>query len=270
MKIGRVALLGAALAISGTASAASSWATHGALGLVMARGATTTESGDLKLDVAHLAGRWTYRGGLAMLYASTNSVTTQQDLNGHLQAQRALSKRTFWFAGLRYDRNLFDGFAFQESLASGLGRILIKSKSTNLSAQLGAGFRREQPELLVTNTLGAVTSRTREAVVGDAVLDAGVEFSHSFSHSTTLKNKLLVQAGSSDTLTSDNLSLQVKMNTELALAVGLRLVNNSNPPPGDARHTDTIMTVNLVYEVKSSKVSADPPTSDLLQSLDMP
>lgn len=270
MRLGSVALLGAALAMSGTASAASGWATHGALGLVMARGSTTTDSGNLRLDVAHLAGRWTYRGGLAALYASAHGMTTQQDLTGRLATELALSRRAFWFAGLRYDRNLFNGFAFQESVASGLGRVLVLRKSTRLSGELGAGFRREQSELLVTNTLGAVTSRTREAVVGDAVLHAGLQFSHSFNKATTLKNKLLVEAGSSDTMTSDNLSLQVKMNTALALAVGVALVNNTNPPRGDARHTDTVMTVNLVYDVKSAKLSAKAPSGDLFESLDMP
>lgn len=270
MKVASVALLGAALAMSGTASAASGWATHGALGLVMARGSTTTDSGNLKLDVAHLAGRWTYRGGLAAIYASTHGMTTQQDITAHLETELALSRHTFWFAGLRYDRNLFNGFAYQESLASGMGRVLVLTKSTKLSGELGAGFRREQPELLVTNALGAVTSRTRESVVGDAVLHAGLQISHSFNKATTLKNKLLVEAGSSDTMTRDSLSLQVKMNTTLALAVGVTMVNNTNPPPGDARHTDTVMTVNLVYDVKSAKLSAKAPTSDLFQSLDMP
>lgn len=272
MKIGSVALLGAALAMSGTAWAASGWATHGELGLVFSRGSTNTDSGDVKLDLARLSGKWTYRGGLAALYASTNGTSTQQDLTGHAQADRALSKRTFAFAALRYDRNLFDGFAYQESMTGGLGRVLVRNKSTTLSGELGAGIRREQPELLLKNALGEVTSRTREAAISEAVARAALRFSHSFTKSTTLKDELLVESGASDTMTSDNLSLQVKMNTTLSLAVGVQLVNNTNPPPGEAAHTDTVMTVNLVYDFKTKKLSAGPASSasDLFTSMNAP
>ena len=270
MRTGSVALLGAALAICGSARAASGWATHGEVGLVMARGATTTESGDVKLEAAHEIGRWTYSGGLAALYASTNHITTQQDVNGHLQVSLALSKRTFWFGSGRYDRNLFNGFAYQESVASGLGRILVRSHSTKLSAELGAGFRRERPELLTLNSLGGVTSRTREAVEEGAVLHAAMQFSHSFTKSTSLKDELLVESGARNTMTSNNISLHVKMNTVLSLAAGMQLVNNTNPPAGQARHTDSVVTVNLVYDFKDSKISASPTTTDLFSSLDMP
>ncbi len=269
-----VALLSAALAMPGPVWAASQWATHGEIGLVAARAATTSESGDIKLDAAHVLGRWTYSGGLAALYASSNHVTTQQDVNAHLQADLALSKHTFWFGTGRWDRSLFDGFAYQESVASGLGRFLAMTHATTLSVELGAGFRRERPELLTTNALGAVISRARQPVVDDAVVHAGAQYQHSINASTHVLDTLLVESGSSDTMTTNNLSLQVKMAKTLSLAVGLQLTNNTNPPPGSVRHTDTVMTVNLVYAFKNSKLTPSPGSgnsfSDLIGSLNMP
>ena len=247
------------------------WATHGEIGFVMARGITTTKSGDVKLSAAHRLGRWTYSGAFSALYASTNRVTTQEDLNGQLQVDMALSKRTFWFAGLNYDRNLFDGFAYQESAASGLGRVLLGTKQTRLSIELGAGYRRELPEALQLNSFGGVKSRKREPVVGDAVLHAGMTFSYSFSASTKLQNRLLVESGASDTLTMDNLSLQVKMDKTLALSVGMQATNNTNPPQGgSAPHTNTVMTVNLVYQFKTKNLSPGPPMHALLDGFDVP
>ena len=298
MRMESVVLLGATLAISGIASAAagsttamqekapaaqskpraadrkapapSKWATHGEVGFVMARGITTTQSGDLKLSAAHRLGRWTYSGAFAALYASTNRVTTQQDLNGQLQVDMALSRHTFWFTGLNYDRNLFDGFAYQESAASGLGRVLMRTKQTHLSIELGAGYRRQLPEALILNSFGGVKSRTREPVVGDAVLHAGMKFAYSFSSSTKLLNSLLVESGASDTMTMDNLSLQVKTAKTLALSVGMQATNNTNPPLGDAPHTNTVMTLNLVYQFTTKDLSPDPTTHSLLDSFDVP
>ena len=92
------------------------------------------------------------------------------------------------------------------------------------------GYRVEQPEILTTDSLGAVTSRIRLSPVHDAVLQAGLNYSHSITRLTKLENTLLVQYGASDTTTTDNLALQVKIDASLALAVGMQLVNNTNPP----------------------------------------
>ncbi len=270
MRVSSRTALWAAVLVGGSAHAASAWATHGELGIVMARGNANTNSGDLKLAVARELGRWTYSAALAGLYASTNGLTTQQDTNAHLRADLALSERTFWFGGVLFDRNLFSGFAYQASAASGIGRVFVHSRTDKFTAELGAGVRRELPEQLAQNGLGAVISRTRLAAVDDAVLHAGAQFQHRLSHDAKLLNTLLVESGSSDTMSADNLSLQVQMRKSLALSVGVQVRNNTNPPPGKVRHTDTVMTVNLVYDFHTAKISATAPTPPLLQGLNLP
>ena len=237
---------------------AGTWAAQAQLGLIVTSGSTTTKSGNATFDVAHRLNRWTLSGGGAALYASTGDVSTQQDTTAHVQADLELSPRTFWFSTARWDRNLFTGFAYQESIASGGGFKFVRTTATLLAAELGAGYRIEKPETLTTGPLGNVISRIREpgSVQRDAVLQAGLNYSHSISQSTKLVNTLLVQYGASDTTTSENLSLQVKVDASLALAVGMQLVNNSSPPPGSEKHTDTLMTVNLVYALKNPKLSA--------------
>jgi putative salt-induced outer membrane protein len=237
---------------------AGTWAAQAQLGLIITSGSTTTKSGNATFDVAHRLNRWTLSGGGSALYASTGDVSTQQDTTAHVQADLELSPRTFWFSTARWDRNLFTGFAYQESIASGGGFKFIQTPATLLAAELGAGYRIDKPETLTAGPLGNVISRVREpgSVQREAVLQAGLNYSHSVTQSTKLVNTLLVQYGASDTTTTDSLSLQVKVDASLALAVGMQLVNNSSPPPGSEKHTDTLMTVNLVYALKNPKLSA--------------
>lgn len=258
-------------------SPARTWAAQGQLGLIVSRGNTVTNSGNASFDAAHSVGRWLFIGGFAALYASTNGITTQQDTTGHLQSNLQLSKRTFWFANAMYDRNLFTGFAYQESVASGAGYNFIATPATQLSAELGAGYRRQEPEFLTKNALGGIISRSRTpstecpacgTAVSDAVLVAALKYEHTVTATTKLLNSLQVLSASSDTLTTDNLSLQVKVDASLSLAVGVQLVNNTNPPPGNVRHTDTVMTVNLVYALKNSKLSPTA-TAPLLSDVNM-
>lgn len=260
---------GAATATSQPADAGT-WAAQGQLGLIVTSGNTTTKSGNATFDAAHVMGRWTVGGGLAALYASTGGFTTQEDVNANLQADLALSKRTFWFSNARWDRNLFTGFAYQESVATGGGFKFVETPATLLAGELGVGYRREEPEILTTGPLGNVLSRQRQAVMNDAVLEAGLTYSHSISQSTKVVNALLVQYGSSDTTTTDNLSLQVKVDATLSLAVGMQLVNNTSPPPGSAKHTDTVMTVNLVYALKNPNLSATAAAPAVVSGFNLP
>lgn len=286
----RLAAVGAALIVHGVAYAgaattacsttgagsddastpAGTWAANGQAGLIMTRSDTTTKSGNASFAAAHAMGRWTLSGGLAGLYASAGSVTTQQDLKAFLQSDLQLTRRMFWFSTARWDRNLFSGFAYQESIATGAGFNLIQTPATQLSTELGVGYRRQEPEILVTNAIGGVIARTREPVVNDAVVQAVVKYEHSITSSTKLLNTLLVESGASDTTTTDNLSLQVKVDASLSLAVGMQLVNNTSPPPGSARHTDSVMTVNLVYELKNPKLSVTGSAPQAVSDLNLP
>lgn len=251
---------------------ASTWAAQGQLGLIVTSGNTTTKSVNAAFDAAHQMGLWTLSGGFAALYASTGPYSTQQDTNAHVQADLALSKRTFWFSTARWDRNLFTGFAYQDSVATGAGFKFIETPATLLAGELGVGYRVSKPETLITGAAGNVISRTR--VPGsrqrEAVLQAGTDYSHSITESTKLVNALLVQYGSSNTTTTDNLSLQVKVDATLSLAVGMQLVDNTSPPPGSAKHTDTVVTVNLVYALKNPKLSATAGTPALVSGFNLP
>ena len=273
---GPVAAAAAPSAASGEEPASSqavnagTWAAQGQLGLIVTSGNTTTKSGNASFNAAHVMGLWTLSAGLGALYASSGGYSTQQDLNATVQADLALSKRTFWFSSGRWDRNLFTGFAYQESVATGAGFNFIQTPATALAGELGVGYRREQPEILKTGAIGNVISRERDPVENDAVLQGGLNFSHSITSATKLVNTLLVQYGSSDTTTTDNLALQVKVDETLSLAVGMQLINNTNPPPGSARHTDTVMTVNLVYALKNPKLSATTNTPALVNGFNLP
>lgn len=257
-------------AAKSTAAPAGTWAAQGQLGLIVTSSNTTTKSGNATVSAAHVMGRWTVSGGLAGLYASTGRYTTQQDTTANLQADLALSKRTFWFSTARWDRNLFTGFSYQESIASGGGFNFIQTPATVLAGELGVGYRIEHPEILQTGPDGNVISRMSQPMERDAVLQAGLNYSHSITGSTKLVNALLVQYGSSDTTTTDDLALQVKVDESLSLAVGMQLVNNTNPPPGSARHTDTVMTVNLVYALKNPKLAAGATTPAVVSGFNLP
>ena len=255
----------AAGALSGVAAADTgpigpgdpTWAIRSVLGYTKTGGNTDNSAGNVLFHAAHVMGDWKLLFGFDALYGSTKGETTAQAWDAYLQGNYNITPRFYWYLGGRYDDDRFSGFAYQAAVKTGAGYKFIDSDATKLTAQIGAGYRRLRPEILVRDDIGAVISRTEQPEESDAIFDAGLAFEHNFNEATKLLAGATVQSGKQNTLTNASVALQVKMNARLALSAGYKLIDNSNPPPGSG-HRDTLTTLGLVYELKNDKLSPEP------------
>jgi putative salt-induced outer membrane protein len=83
----------------------------------------------------------------------------------------------------------------------------------------------------------------------EAVFRGTLDYDHKFTATTSLLDKFVVEAGADNTFAQNDLALQVKMTDVLALAVGYSVRYNTDPQVGFEK-TDTLTTINLVYEIK--------------------
>jgi putative salt-induced outer membrane protein len=229
------------------------WAIRSVLGYSKTGGNTDNSAGNLLFHGAHVMGDWKLLFGVDGLYGSTKGETTAQAWDAFLQGNYNITQRFYWYVGGRYDDDRFSGFAYQAAVKSGVGYKFIDTDDTKLTAQIGAGYRKLRPEILVKDDIGGVISRTEQPEESDAILDAGLAFEHNFNKSTKLLIAATTQSGKENTLTNASVALQVKMTDRLALAAGYKLIDNSNPPPGTG-HRDTLTTIGLVYELKNEKL----------------
>jgi len=231
----------------------STWAIRSVVGYTKTGGNTDNSAGNLLFHAAHVMGDWKLLFGVDGLYGSTRGETTAQAWSAYLQGNYNITPKFYWYLGGRYDDDRFSGFAYQAAVKSGVGYKFFDTDATKLTAQIGAGYRRLRPEILVKDDIGAVISRTEQPEQSDVILDAGVTFEHDFNASTKLLAAVTVQSGKENTLSNANVALQVKMNARLALSAGYKLTDNSSPPPGTGRR-DTLTTLGLVYELKNEKL----------------
>jgi putative salt-induced outer membrane protein len=217
------------------------WASRGQVGFAKTSGNTDTSTGNFLIHAAHVVEDWKFLMG------------AEEAWDGYGQANYNLTERLYGYTSARYDDDRFSGFAYQTSLAGGTGYQFIKTDDTKLSAQIGVGVRRLRPEILVKDANGGIISSTELEATTEGVLDAGLTFEHAFNPDTKILAGATLEAGKDNTLTTANLSLQVKMTSVLALAAGIQMSRNSNPPMGSV-NTDTLTTLNLVYELKNPKL----------------
>jgi putative salt-induced outer membrane protein len=248
MRVSILAATAAALMpVLGSSPAHADWTGKGEAGLVVASGNTETETANAKLLLANEIGKWKHQFGGAALYASSDpDGTTAQRWEAFEQTDYNFSPRTFWFGAVRYEDDEFSGFEYQAIASTGLGRKFIDTDVTKFTGTAGVGYKFFETRDSFDDAGVLIEPGDNDSEV---VFRGTLDYDHKFTATTSLLDKFVVEAGADNTFVQNDLALQVKMTDVLALAVGFSVRHNTDPPVG-FEETDTLMTVNLVYEIK--------------------
>ncbi len=242
-------ILAAAALLALVAPAQAQWTGKAELGFLQSTGNTEGASANTKLDLTREGQKWKNNFAIAALYSKNAEFSTAERYEARYQADYKITDRLAWFSALRGEQDRFSGFAYQATLSTGASYKFVDSPNTKLDTSLGAGIKRSKAETLVKSDAGEVLDRIEGEVDDETVATLGSNFEHSFTESTKITNKLLAEFGADNSAISNDLALQVSMTQTLALAVGFGIRYNSDPPPL-SEQTDTLTTVNLVYNIK--------------------
>jgi putative salt-induced outer membrane protein len=237
----------ASLAFAFSGEARADWTGKGEAGLVLANGNTDSKNANFKLDLATTVEQWKHAFGAAAIYAATDGITTGQRWEVHEQTDYNFSPESFWFGAGRYEDDRFSGFNYQATVSTGLGRHFIDTDATKFSGTAGVGYKFFETKDVFDDT-GTVLLQ-KGGTDNEVVFRGTLEYSHTLTGTTKLLEKLLVEAGSSDTFVQNDLGIQVQMTDVLALAAAYSVRHHTDPPLGFGK-TDTLTTLNLVYEIK--------------------
>jgi putative salt-induced outer membrane protein len=166
---------------------------------------------------------------------------------GSVRADRLqLQPAHLLFGAVRYEDDEFSGFEYQAIVSSGLGRKFIDTDVTKFTGTAGVGYKFFETRDSFDDAGVLIEPGDNDSEV---VFRGTLDYDHQLTASTSLLDKLVVEAGADNTFVQNDLALLVKMTDVLALAVGFSVRHNTDPPVG-FEETDTLMTVNLVYEIK--------------------
>ena len=210
------------------------WEGAGEFGFVSTTGNTESLALNAKLNFVLTQERWRHRFTGTVLHTSEDGITDNERYTLEMQSDRKLGEKSWLFGAFRWDADKFGSYDPQVSVTAGYGRQLMKSEKHELKGELGAGYRKLEERL---------TGEESNEVIVRFLLDDSWQI-----WSTTLwTNRLLVESGSSNTFTQFNTGLAVAMTDKFAVKLGFEARHNTKLPPGDTEDTDTITSVNLVY-----------------------
>ena len=224
------------------------WTGKAELGYLQSSGNAESTSANTKLDLKRESEKWINTFYVGALYGNNGEFTNAERYEARYQLDYKINDRLSWFGALRGEKDKFSGFVYQATVSTGAAYKFIDTPTTKLAFSLGAGYRQLQSEVLIKSDAGEVIDRIEGEEESDPVVTVGSTYEHNFTENTKITNKFLAEAGSENTALQDDLALQVSMTKTLALAVGYGIRYNTDPPPL-SETTDTLITVNLVYNI---------------------
>ena len=230
-------------------AAQAQWTGKAELGFLNSSGNAESTSANAKLDLKRESDKWINTFYVGALYGNNGEFTNAQRYEARYQLDYKINDKLSWFTALRGEKDYFSGFVYQATVSTGVAYKFIDTPDTKLAFSVGAGYRRLQNEILIKADSGEVIDRIEGEEESDPVGTLGSTFEHNFNEITKITNKFLAESGSENTALQDDLALQVSMSKTLALAVGYGIRYNSDPPPL-SESTDTLITVNLVYNIQ--------------------
>jgi len=222
------------------------WTAKAEAGAVAARGNTTTDSANVKLDVGREFATWKHALGLSAVYASDEMGATGQRWEARGQSDYKFHPKGFWFGSGRYEKDRFSGFEYQTTYGTGLGWRIYDDPITKFIVQVGAGYKVSRTrDSLADDEVTIIEGERQQELIGQF----GIDFERQLTATTKIVDKLLVESGANNTFVQNEFSVQVNIIESLALSVGYAARYNTEPPEG-FKELDTLTTLNLVYELK--------------------
>ena len=237
----------ASLAFVFSGEARADWTGKGEAGLALASGNTSSKNSNVKLDLATTVEQWKHAFGGTAAYVATDGETTGQRWEVHEQSDYNFSAKSFWFGAGRYEDDRFSGFDYQATLSTGLGRHFIDNETTKFTGTAGVGYKIFATRDVFDDTGTVLLEKGKSD--NEVVFRGTLDLSHALTTTTKLLDKFLVESGSNNTFVQNDLGIQVQMTDVLALAAAYSVRYNADPPLGFGK-TDTLTTLNLVYDIK--------------------
>lgn len=233
-----------------------SWSGSGELGFALTRGNTRSENLNAKLNFDKEDDTWKdnfYLNALrskgeVQIDGADSYQSTANRLDAGASVGYKLSPRSYVVGALRYEKDDFAAYRWQAAASIGYGYIAIKNQRTELSFEIGPGYKRVQPIDYVTMVGDppmpvVVHPGTDGSVIGRGLMN----FRYQLTGTTAFEDRFLIEAGSDGRFYQNDAGLVVDMNAKLALKVGYQVRYNSEIAPG-AKHKDQLVTTNLVYK----------------------
>ena len=237
-------LLAGLIAASGSAMAEekkeeeSPWKASAELGFIVTTGNTETKTSAGKADVVYEVDKWRHTGHAEGYGQQSKDDTTGEmvvsaeryELSG--KSDYKFTERDYAFGIIKLIKDRFSGFEYEDTVAVGYGRKVIKDPAMELDLEIGPGARFYKED----------NSESRD----EATLRLAGNFWWAITDNSKFTQELLTEIGEEFTASKSVTGILANINKTLAMKFTYTL-RHKTKVPADTEKLDTEAAMTLVY-----------------------
>ncbi len=216
------------------------WSGSVAIGYLSVSGNTESTTFTGNAEVNWDRERWHHKLYGRALGKSEDKETTAEAYKAAYEGKFDLSKRTYLFGLLDYNKDRFSGYDQQIFEVAGIGHRFIQTDKHELNGELGVGA--SQSTLIEEPVPGTIIKTD----VNEATYRVAGDYKWKISENSTFSQKLSVTSGSSNTYTESVTELSAGIIGALSTVLGYTVKHNSDVAPGKDKK-DTFASISLEY-----------------------
>ncbi|WP_457623759.1 DUF481 domain-containing protein [Persephonella sp.] len=213
------------------------WKVHTELSYVKTSGNSETETFATKVEGNrdYNATRVKLKG--EFLYGKANKKENTNKLNLLGRMERIVFGKFFGFMQDEYYRDKFSGYDYRNVFSAGLGYDIVKTEKHKLKGMTSLGYALEDYK----------SGGTEDYPTGGLNID----YIWDIKENLRFKQELKYETDLQDTevyFVNSNSSVEVKINNNFSLGVGLKIAYQNSPPSKDIEKTDTTFLTSLIID----------------------
>ena len=203
-------------------------------GFTTTTGNSESEVFNSAFNVLHHQSQWTHALYVAASGSAFNGRRNTESYSVDGTVKRDIAEKQFLFANLRFFDDKFDSFSESTSAAAGAGFQPMVSSKLSWDVFAGIGYSHQRLE------------EGNENISGVTFLGIS-RYSHKITETTGLDIVSSIEYKPENTFARNEASLDVAINSTLALKFGYEMRYNSAPATLD-KNLDTVTKANIVYK----------------------
>ena len=231
----------------------------GEFGFASTTGNTHSQNLDAKVDLSYETRLWKKRFFFSATRVKNQEKTvdatgivykrykrTVNRYNVGVSAGYKFNPRSYIVGTTRYARDDFGATRWQAVVSIGYGYIGLKTRRTELSFEIGPGFKQYQMADTTIWIDGKKMPYTQDRQQ-EGVIRGSLNYSYRINANTSFDNTVLLEIGPKDKYFQNDAGFAVSITRKLLLRLVYEVRHHSVVLPG-ARRTDTLTSTNIVYK----------------------
>lgn len=234
---GSLLVTGSVIAEEKKEEAKSPWKAVAELGFINTSGNTKTQTTAAKADVTYEVEKWRHNGHAEGFGTQTQddtgkSVTSAERYELSGKSDYKINEYDYIFGLVKLQKDRFSGFGYEDNVAAGYGRKIIKQADMELDLEIGPGIRFFKVE-------GGKSD-------DEKLLRLAGKYWWDITSNSKFTQDITVDVGEDITSTKSVTGIQASINSSLALKITYTLRNKSKVPAA-TKKTDTELAATIVY-----------------------